>query len=513
MRVALTLLILTAILSLYNCRSTGTNEVKDDPTPGLDTYPELPNIAAHLPNQRINILSYDVAVKIATFPPTDIPMQATITLQLNQASEFVDLHFERGSMAVENVTYNRTAATFEIKDGQQGEYGISGDVLRIQLGGLESPGTELEFTIGYKVLSASLTHDRGLHFVADYYGTPVLTARNWPYYIRHWLPSNDHPADTATFRLTVDVPDGQVVAGNGSLAAGDFATGSGLVGELRRFVWDQPTPIPTYGVNFTVGDLEVMTDEICYSGSNLDEQRIDCDEAEVKIPFVYYLVKDHPSKDRFVALAEKGKDALVFYHKMLGIYNYDKLGLVTAPHPFNMESVSMIVMVSPQATVHEVAHHWWGNTVYIEHWGDFWISEGFTTYFTGLYDEHFSGRNTACRSTRGVLANPPATDPMTIFDNTAYCKGAAALMALRSEVATLLPDGNSEELEQAVFYGSMRSVFQKFRFQRLGSIELSEYLREQLQGILAANQVEVSQGDIDRVMESWRQTWLSPEPE
>ena len=41
---------------------------------------------------------------------------------------------------------------------------------------------------------------------------------------------------------------------------------------------------------------------------------------------------------------------------------------------------------------HEIAHQWFGDSVTEATWADLWLSEGFATYFAGLFVERTSGR-------------------------------------------------------------------------------------------------------------------------
>ena len=43
---------------------------------------------------------------------------------------------------------------------------------------------------------------------------------------------------------------------------------------------------------------------------------------------------------------------------------------------------------------HEIAHQWFGDSVTERDWDDVWLSEGFATYFTLLFTEHY------CRARR-----------------------------------------------------------------------------------------------------------------
>jgi aminopeptidase N len=40
---------------------------------------------------------------------------------------------------------------------------------------------------------------------------------------------------------------------------------------------------------------------------------------------------------------------------------------------------------------HEIAHQWFGDSVTEATWADLWLSEGFATYFAGIFIEKTSG--------------------------------------------------------------------------------------------------------------------------
>ena len=58
---------------------------------------------------------------------------------------------------------------------------------------------------------------KGLLHRVGYDGEPTFATRNWPYYVRYWLPSIDYLADTATFHFNLSVPRSAVAAANGAL--------------------------------------------------------------------------------------------------------------------------------------------------------------------------------------------------------------------------------------------------------------------------------------------------------
>jgi aminopeptidase N len=126
---------------------------------------------------------------------------------------------------------------------------------------------------------------------------------------------------------------------------------------------------------------------------------------------------------------------------------------------------------------HEIAHQWFGNAVTESDWDDAWLSEGFATYFTLLYDEHYVGRDAFIRGVQGMFARARAAQEATgkplVHENISdlrgvspqlvYQKGGSVLHVLRGQVGTeafwkaireyyrLHRDGNasSEDLQRA----------------------------------------------------------------
>jgi aminopeptidase N len=512
-----------AVLSISGCRTAAPapddaaqlfDDLGDTPPTPADLV-EVDQKAPHLSNGKIDVLSYDLDLTFASMAAVDVPIVARVKAVLLVDSADVRLHMHKETLTVRSVTVAGQTSTFKILPGKAGANGLEGDVLSIDLQGVKPAKSTVDLVIRY-VVKTSSHRDRGLTFRAAYEGAPIFVTRNWPYYARYWLPSNDHPADTATFSFELHTPADTVGAANGALSEGTYREGSGIAeGGLRTFKWRQSTPIPVYGVNVTVGPLDILQEEVCVADDALGvppgsvtDVPADCAGAAHQVPVVFYVQKNNAERDEFLAAAKKGARSLVFFSSLLDLYPYQKLGFVTAPHPFNMESVSLIVMVSPEATVHEVAHHWWGNTVYFKHWGDFWISEGFTTYFTGLYDEFVDGTNTACSQTSGRLNGTPETDPLDIFDNTPYCKGSAAIADLRVAVAQLA--GVHGTAERELFFRLVRELFASYKFKRLTTERLIAWLTERVGPVIKASGApEPTAPAVAAKLATWRGKWFA----
>jgi hypothetical protein len=478
-------------------------------------FRELEDKAPHLSNGRIDVQHYDVSLTFPSMESSNVTAEAWLKIKLLKPDRYIKLHTEKSTVHIKSAfmfqSGKPTAIKYKVLDGQAGDKGLSGSVLRLDLPGELPAGSEVTLGITYTINKPVKGSIKGLMHRVDFKGDPIFATRNWPYYARYWLPSNDHPADTATFHFNLAVPPSAVAATNGALVAGDYKNGKGLGPDgLRQFEWDLTTAIPVYGVSIVVGDLEVIEDTVCFDPKNrLSLKRTSCDRAPVKIPYVYYMQRRHPEKVAFLKQAEEGIKQMILMSSILGPYPYQKLGFASAPQDFNMESVSLMVMISPEATTHEVAHHWWGNTVYIEHWGDLWISEGLTSYFTGFYNEIARGKYEECSSTEGILNNPPETDPLKIFNDTPYCKGAAAIADLRAVIEQLAKGSGRGQKGRDGFLQVMRDLYETFKFKRLGSRALVDFLQANTQGSLKKLDIVVSEPRIKEALFGWEKKWLT----
>src|SRR2546427_2382216 len=132
-------------------------------------------------------------------------------------------------------------------------------------------------------------------------------------------------------------------------------------------------------------------------------------------PLSYYV----PQKD--AAYAAKGfasaAPAVAFFNETVAQYPYEKLALIVGATRFGgMENSSAIVFAGmlfnrppgpprvmrmsrafnipgslEEVVAHEIAHQWFGDSVTESTWSDLWLSEGFATYFAGLFVEKYDG--------------------------------------------------------------------------------------------------------------------------
>jgi aminopeptidase N len=375
-------------------------------------------------------LHYDVAIafndqltEIAN-ARTEISVEV-LTPNLNK----IDLDF--GEMAVDSVSVSGQPARFE----------RGPEMLNVTLGRAVQAGDKLSIVVNY--------HGRpkdGLIFASDRDGKPSATGDNWPNRVHQWIPCFDHPSAKATISFSVTAPSRDVVVANGKLLT---MTRNGVAPIVWRF--EESKPIPPYCMVIAVGE-----------GAKLDANQ------PTVTPLSYYV----PQRDR--AFAAKGfspaAPALAFFSETIAPYPYEKLALIIGATRFaGMENSSAIVFTSTlfdsrgnekmskrfgvparveDVVAHEIAHQWFGDSVTESTWADLWLSEGFATYFAGLFIEKYDGEDAFRDYLRKAaeryfsyekqhqtpIHDTETQDLMRLLNENNYKKGAWVLHMLRKRL-------------------------------------------------------------------------------
>jgi aminopeptidase N len=256
-----------------------------------------------------------------------------------------------------------------------------------------------------------------------------------------WFPVKDHPSDEPdTVSMSFTVPDGLIAASNGKLqSVVKNADGT------STFNWFSANPINNYNISLNVAPYKLIEDK---AQSITGEW----------IPVQFYILPEHFEKGQ--ALINQTKDFLKFYEQYLGPYPFrnEKIGIMETPY---------IAMEHQTATAyggkfeynklgydwtqfHEFGHEWWGNLVTASDWRDFWIHEGFQTFFDDFYRISKEGsrdnfisimprRIKGLNNVRALAPREPRTTTEMYFlppdfvksDNDIYTKGGLVLNTLR----------------------------------------------------------------------------------
>jgi len=257
-----------------------------------------------------------------------------------------------------------------------------------------------------------------------------------------WYPNNNHPLDKATYTIKVTVPQGYVVAANGSLQQ----TQQEANGQ-QTYTWISRDPIASYLVTVHINDFETETQ----SGPH-------------GLPIRnYFPTGTNQSVKRKFA---KTTEMIQFMEKRIGPYPFEAYGavLVTAPIDFALETQTLSTFSqngADETTVfHELMHQWFGNSVSPASWRDVWLNEGFATYFQFLWGT----RNQGDDALRAAMDNwydwlqdnrsgtPIPNTPRQMFSGGVYYRGAYTLHALHMTFG------------DDAFYKILRAYYEQHRY-------------------------------------------------
>jgi len=243
----------------------------------------------------------------------------------------------------------------------------------------------------------------------------------------HWFPCYDYPNDHATFEVIATVDEGQTAISNGKLISTE------KVRDKIKFHYNFDKPTVSYLISLIVGEYKKY------------EQIFN------NIPVEYYVYPHHSEAD---ALRSFGRTPAMmqFFSDYIGYdYPYSKYAQ-TIIFDFMygcMENISATTqtdrtMHTEQAhldhssdglVAHELAHQWWGDLITCREWTDFWLNEGFATYFTNLFTEYYLGFDEFSykmyTTERKVVARENNKPQCLKEIKSVYIKGASVLYMLK----------------------------------------------------------------------------------
>jgi aminopeptidase N len=412
-----------------------------------DTYPRQPGIDA---------LHY--AFRLTLSDETDeIVGEATMDLR------FIKDGLTEFTLDLTSVVDGKGMLVSEVTSGGAAvKYTHQADRLRLTLASPAKAGERRQFIVRYRGIPKS-----GLRIGKNKHGERTFFSLNWPNLAQQWLPIIDHPYEKATTEFIITAPAKYQVVANGLLQEETD------LGDGRRLThWKQSVPISSW-LN-AIGVAQFAT-------RHLGQAR--------GIPLQTWVF--HQDRDHGIATFDVPvRQAIEFFSEHIGPYPYEKLGNVQAAGlGGGTEHASAIFYGENSVTnrpatglvAHEIAHQWFGNSITEKDWDDVWLSEGFATYFTLLFTEHYQGRDafvagvkrsrdrvldTEKRLPGKAIIHDNLSDMRQVLNQLVYQKGGWVLHMLRYQIST------------EKFWAGIRDYYKRYRDSNASSDDFRKVMEE-----------------------------------
>ena len=331
------------------------------------------------------------------------------------------------------------------------KYTYDGQKLKIALEDTKTKKDTFKLFVGYtanpdKVTAeggSAISSAKGLYFINGKKDSAGFMPQFWtqgePESNSAWFPVVDKPNEKITHEIAMTVDSTWATLSNGAI---EFTTQNG--DGTRTDYWSMKQPHAPYLVMMAAGEFHTTS------------------EMWDSIPVNYLVEKEWASEVN--RIFGKTPEMLTFYSDVLGVYypwnKYDQI-VVREYVSGAMENTTAVVHGDylytdekayndnshEDVVAHEMFHHWFGDYVTCESWGQLPLNESFATYGEYLWIDHKYGREEADWHLHKDLENYLAEfnyghrpnmirydleAPLEMFDNHSYAKGGRILHMLRN---------------------------------------------------------------------------------
>lgn len=397
----------------------------------------------------------------------DLEVDFQDSIVQGRAIHFIDVKSERDTfvldinkLSIEKVTVDGEQVAFQISEpipfmGSALSIPVNKDAVQVEVHYKTSPEA-----VAFLWVSAAQTKDKIAPFLFTQ-GQAILT--------RSWIPCQDSPGIRFPYSASIRVPEG--------LMALMSANNPIELSEDGMYNFHMKTPVPAYLIALAVGKLEYIRIS--------DRTGVYCEPSLVDACKYEFAEME--------AMVEAAED-------LYGPYRWEQFDIIILPpsFPFGGMENPRLTFATPtiiagdrsltSLIAHELAHSWSGNLVTNETWDDFWLNEGFTTYFERRIMEEVYGEDYAemlaqlgyqdllndfeqlgeASNDTKLKLNLSGKDPDEGMTNVAYEKGALLLTHIEQAVG------------RDTFDQFLKQYFDTFAFQTMNTDKFLKYLDEQL---------------------------------